>query len=136
MYLPKCHGGVRLVEEIHGRLCLDLEAEGSPLLNHAFIKKVVGLVETDGDAKRSLRAPDAGDVIEVRVGEQYVAHLQPVCLYGFEQLVNLVAGVDHHRVAGFFAADDVSVLEEGVDSADLENHREPSLGSFSHYGMR
>ena len=70
------------------------------------------------------------------MGQQDVADLEPVRLHGLEQLVDFVAGIDHHRLAGFLAADDEAVLEEGVDSAGLENHREPSSGSFSHYGMR
>ena len=97
---------------------------------------VAGLVQADGDPQRRLRPPDAGDVVEVRVGQQDIAHLEPVRLHGVQQLVDLVTRIDHDRVAGLGAADDVAVLVEGVDGADLENHREPSSGSFSHYGMR
>jgi hypothetical protein len=51
-------------------------------------------------------------------------------------LLDIVARVDDYGIEGVFAADDVAVLEEGGSSADLENHRELSSSSFSHYGVR
>ena len=54
--------------------------------------------------------------------QQDVADLEVVRLHRLEQLVDLVAGVDDHGVARLVAANDVAVLEERVDGADLENH--------------
>ena len=70
--------GLPLVEEIDRRLGLRLAAEGMPLLHDGAVEKIVVLVQPDRDAEGRFGAADAGDVIEVRVGQQDVADLQRV----------------------------------------------------------
>ena len=47
----------------------------------------------------SFAARNAGDVVDVRVRQQDVLHLQVVVADGGEQLVHLVAGIDQHALA-------------------------------------
>ena len=69
-------------------------------------------MQPDRHAERLLRGRDAGDVIEMGVGQQDVADREPVLLDRRQELVDLVAGVDDDALAGVLAADDESVLEE------------------------
>ena len=39
-----------------------------------------------------------------------------------QQLLDLVAGIDEHGLAGVLAADDVAVLEEGPDGRTFQDH--------------
>src|SRR5262249_1827903 len=41
---------------------------------------------------------------------------------GVNQLVDLVARIDHHRFARLLAAEDVAVLEEWLDGAGFQDH--------------
>ena len=57
-------------------------------------------MQPDRNAERPLRRRDAGDVVEMRVGEEDVFRVQPVPSQRVEQLVDLVAGIDDHGFAG------------------------------------
>ena len=134
---PEAHRVFTLVEEIHGRLFLRRKPERHALLDDALVEEVVVVVETDRNAKRSLRAADARDVVEMGVREQDVLDRQPVQRHCVEQIVHLVAGVDHDALTRLLAADHVAVLEERRDGPGLENHHgrilhaEPIDGRFS-----
>ncbi len=112
-----------VVKEVDRRLRIHANAEGQSLLNDRTVEELVVAVQADGNAERSLGAPDTGDVVEVRVGEQDVSDRQAgVRSIDDEQLVDLVAGVDEHAFPSVLAADDIAVLEERSDGARLEQH--------------
>ena len=65
-----------LIEPIHRRLRLDLQAEHPPLLHDGLVQRKVGLMQDDRCAERPFRTADAGDVIEMGVGQQDVRHAE------------------------------------------------------------
>jgi hypothetical protein len=127
---------VRLIEKVDRRLGLDRKAERPALLHDRFVQEVVGLVQAHRHAEHLLRAFDAGNVIQVRVGQQDVAGLQLVPGDRLQQRLDFVAGIDQHAFPCLFAADDVAVLVERRDGARFQDHREPSPRPFSHYWSR
>ena len=71
---------------------------------------------------------DAGNVIDVRVGQEDVLNLQIVVAARAEQAVHLVAGIDDDPFTGALAAHDESVLVERRLGTHLEDH---SLQSYT-----
>ena len=67
-------------------------------------------MEINGHVQRLLHLRHAGDVVDVRMGQQDVRDVDAAIAHGGEQLVSLVSGIDHDRLARPFAADDESVL--------------------------
>jgi hypothetical protein len=121
---PELHGALRLVEEIDRRLRLHGESEGAPLLDHCLVEEIVGLMEADRDVQRRLRPAYAGNVIEMRVGEQDVAHVQVVAPHRRQQVVDLIARVDQHGLPRLFTPDHESVLEERRHRSGFQDHLE------------
>ena len=68
-----------LVEPIHRRLWLDLQAEHQPLLHDGLVQREIRFVQHDRCAERPLRTADAGDVIEMGVRQQDVRDAQGRC---------------------------------------------------------
>ena len=86
------------------------------------VQKQVVAVKVDGDAVGILRRADAGDVIDVGMGQQDRLHLDVEIANRAHQLVHLVAGVDDDRLPRALAPDDEAVLVERGDGADFEKH--------------
>jgi len=63
-------------------------------------------------------------VINVRVRQQDVTNRQRQAADGLDKLLDLVAGVEHHRLAGTRATDDVAVFHERGRCPDFEDHRD------------
>jgi len=80
-------------------------------------------MEVDRRAQRPFRSRDAGDVIDVSVGQQDVAKAQRLTLRKHQQLLDLVTGIDQHRLAGFLAAEHEPVLEKRADRLSLDYHQ-------------
>ena len=84
--------------------------EQLPLLDRMFVQRQIVLMEIDRHVQRLLHLRHAGDVVDVRMGQQDVRDVDAAVAHRGEQLVGLVAGVDHDRFVRPFAADDESVL--------------------------
>ena len=80
-------------------------------------------MEVDRRAQRPFRSRDAGDVIDVSVGQQDVAKAQRLTLREHQQLLDLVTGIDQHRLAGILAAEHEPVLEKRADRLSLDYHQ-------------
>ena len=111
-----------VVEDVDRGRLTDLEAEQRALLHGAFVEEQVVPVQIDRHVVGVFRRADAGDVIDVRVGQQDRLHLDVEVADSAHQLVDLVAGIDDHRFARPLAADDEAVLVEGRDGPNLEKH--------------
>jgi CheY-like chemotaxis protein len=79
-------------------------------------------MEVDGDAKRPFRSGNAGDVIHVRVRQEDVTNVQRLLLGERQQLIDLVAGIDQHRLERLLAAQHEPILEKRPDRPSLDYH--------------
>ena len=70
-------------------------------------------------------AADAGDVVDVCMGQQDVTNRQLLAIGERQEGRDLVARIDEHGVPGRFAADDEAVLEERADRLSLNYHGPP-----------
>jgi PleD family two-component response regulator len=77
-------------------------------------------MQMHGHAERPLCGTDAGNVIDVRVGEQNAPDVQRLALREREQAGDLVAWIDQHRLAGAPAGDHKSILKERPDGLRLD----------------
>ena len=71
-----------------------------PVANRVLVEKQIVLVQIDRHAKRALGLGHPGDVIDVRMRQQDVRDLQFLRANEREQLVDLVARIDEHGLAG------------------------------------
>ena len=76
-------------------------------------------VQVHRGAERALGRRHAGDVIDVRVRQQDMAHVQAFALYDRQKLGELIARIDENRLARLVAGDDEAVLEERLHGASL-----------------
>src|SRR5688500_11767181 len=111
-----------LVKEIDWRLGIDVESERHALLHHCAVEEVVVGVQPDRHPERRLRAADAGDVIQMRVGQQDVLDRKTMALRWLEQQIDVVSRVDDDALPGFVAPDHESVLHERRDRSRFKNH--------------
>ena len=102
---------------------IDTQAEHRPLLDGAFVQEQIRVVQEDRHAESPLRGRDAGDVIDVRVGQQDALHRQGASADERQQPVHLVTRIDQHGFAGSLAGHDEAVLEEWSDSLRLDYHQ-------------
>ena len=79
-------------------------------------------MEVDRRTEGVLGAADAGDVIEMRVGEQDVLHLEPRRRGGPHDVFDLVSRIEHDRLASLLTAEEVPVLVEGRRDVGREKH--------------
>ena len=79
-------------------------------------------MQIDRHAERALGFGDARHVIDVRVRQQDVRDLQLLRANEVQQLLDLVARIDEHGLAGALAADDVAILEERPDGRAFQDH--------------
>jgi hypothetical protein len=61
-------------------------------------------MQADRRAQRPLRPRDARDMVEVGVRQQDILHRETVLRHRLQQIVHLVAGVNHDPFPGLFAA--------------------------------
>ena len=64
----------------------------------------------------------AANVIDVRVRDDDGFDGEPVALHDFENLGNVVAGIDHDSVARLLVAEDGAVAFEHAHTQDLVDH--------------
>ena len=111
-----------VVEDVDGRGLPDRQAEHSPLLDGVLVQRQVAFVEMDRGVQRVLDECNARDVIDVRVRQQDVHHLETVIPNRIEQCVSFVTRIDDDGVARAFAADNEPVLAKRWDGPDFEDH--------------
>ncbi len=111
-----------VIEGVHLRLRLHGDAEHRSLLDYSVVQEQVFGVQTDGNVEGFLRRCDAGDVIDMRVRQQDMLHLEVEGADSRNELVHFVARVDHDCLVRALAADNEAVLHEWRNRANLENH--------------
>ena len=122
--VPERHHLARCVELVHSRRWIDAKAEHRAHLDGALVEKQVVPVQVHRRAQRPLGGADAGDVIDVRVGEQNGTDRQALPLRKREQPGHLVSWIDEHRLARARAGDHESILKERPDGLHLDyDHR-------------
>ena len=62
-------------------------------------------------------------MIDVRVGDHDGGDLEIVPRKDIQDALDLVAGVDHHRLAGGFVTEDRAIALKGADRKDLVDHK-------------
>ncbi len=87
------------------------------------------------DTKSRFRAPDAGHMIEMRVRQQNRLDVQMISMGAIEELIDLIAGIDHHARARLLAGNDVPVLEERRDGGSDDVHA-TTASSYHRLNMR
>ena len=111
-----------VVEDVDRWGLPDRQAEHSPLLDGVLVQRHVAFMEMDGGVQRVLDQRDARDVIDVRVRQQDVHHIEAVVPNRAKQCVSLVTRIDDDGFARAFAADNEPVLEKRWDGPDFDNH--------------
>src|ERR1700674_1831274 len=79
-------------------------------------------MEIHGSAEGFLGPPDARDMIHMRVREEDVFHRELLRLDNVEEGLHLVARIDQDGLARRLAANNETVLVEGRDLANFEQH--------------
>ena len=125
--LAKSNHLIQRVELVDGRLRLHRQAEHRAVLDGVLVQEQVVAMQVNRHAKRPLCIGDTSHVIDVGVREQDVADGESMALGKRQQLINLVAGVDEHRLASRLAGHDEAVLEERAHGTSLNYHNEVIL---------
>jgi len=115
--------GIGTVVRVHGRRLADLEPEHRPLLDRHVVEKLIVAMEVDGDVERVFGGGHAGDVIDVSVRQKHGSDLDVEVTHGAQQLIDLIARVNEHRLAGARASHHKTVLVERRHGSYFENHR-------------
>ena len=112
----------RLVIGVDRRRRLDAHAEHHTRLHRLLVEKQIVAMQINGHTQRTFGRRHAGDMIDVRVGEQDVADRQFLPLGKRQQAANLIAGIDEHRLARRIAPDDEAVFQELSNRLPLNYH--------------
>ena len=111
----------QVVKDIDRRRLPDRDTEHPPLPDRMLVQRQIVLVEMDGGIQRVFHESDARNVVDVRVRQQNVHHIEAVIPDHAEQLVSLVTRVDNDGFARALAADDKPILVRRGDGPDFEN---------------
>ena len=123
LVLPEAQRLLPLVEVVDRGLRLDAQSEHLSLLDDPLVEEVVGAVQPDRNGQGVFCRGDAGDMVQVSVGQQDADDRERVLRGRGKQLVDFVTGIDDHTLPCLVAADDESVLEKGLDRTPLDDHR-------------
>ncbi len=110
----------RRVEVIDRRLRLNVQPEHPAHFDGPLVQEEVVAMERHLDAERPLRGGHSRHMVDVRVRQQNVVDRQRLILRDLKQLVDFVAGINEHGVAGAATGDDEAVLEERLDGSRLD----------------
>jgi hypothetical protein len=113
---------IRCVETIDPGLRLDAQTEHQSLLHNSVVQKVVVLVQPHGDAEGPLRCRNAGDMVEMRMGEQDLFRVELMALQGVQQISHFVAGIDDDSLTGLLASQDEAILEKRRNGVCFDEH--------------
>jgi CheY-like chemotaxis protein len=109
-------------EDVDRWLALDRQAEHRPLLHRVVVEEQVVGVKMNRGVEHALRDMNAADVIHMRMGEKDGANRHVELPGDLDELVDLVAWIEQHGLAGRRTADDIAVLHEWWYGADFEDH--------------
>ena len=87
-----------------------------------FQKSIIVLVEQNGSAGGGAEFHGSANVVDVGVGDDDLFDLEIVLADESENVVDVVAGIDHHGLVGSLVADDGAVALEGADGKDFVDH--------------
>ena len=119
------------VEAVDLRLRFDVDPEHQSLLHHAVVQGKVGGVEPHGHVEGAPGRRHAGDVIEVRVRQQDLAHVELRPARIRNEFVDFVARIDQCGLTCARTAREISVLHERRYGAAEANHgREWRIAAF------
>jgi CheY-like chemotaxis protein len=105
---------------IDRRLRLDLQSEEPSMFDGVFVQKQILAVQRYWHLEGTFGASDAGDVVDVGVGQQNLLERDLLPCGELEQCVDFVTRIDEYTFARSRARDDESVLEERADRLGLD----------------
>ncbi len=85
-------------------------------------QSVVILIEQNGGASSGAELHGSANVVDVGVSDHDLLHRQVVFADCFENVVDVVARIDHHRLARGLVADDRAVALQRADREDFVDH--------------
>ena len=94
------------------------------------LRRRLGVGDQRRPAELLARIGDAGDVVEVRVGDEDVGDLDPVALGSLEQRPEVVVAVDQDPVAALLVGDQVGVRQPLRVLGSLDVRRQHTRSSI------
>ena len=89
---------VGFIEMIDWWGLIDLEAKQSSVLDGLVVQKQIVAMKRHRNVQRAFRGAHAGDVVDVRMGQQDVRQRDPFARREHEQTIDLVAWIDQHAL--------------------------------------
>ncbi len=87
-----------------------------------FQKRVVVLVEQNRRARGRAQFHGSAHMIDVSMSDHDLLDFQVMFFDQSENVIDIVAGVDHHRFASDIVPDDGAIALQGSDRKDFVNH--------------
>ncbi len=110
------------IELVHRWQGIDVKPEHRALFDGPLVQEEIVTVQVDRRAECALGGRDAGDVIDVGMGEQNGAHRQEVPAGERQQCGHLIPRINHDGLSRPLAGDDKAVLEEWSNRLGLDYH--------------
>ena len=98
------------------------DAEPGSLNAHHFDQREIELVVVDGGSGEALELLGSGDVVDVGMGDDDLLQGELVPGQGFDDAVDVVAGIDHECLAGGLVAEDRAVALKWAYYQDFVDH--------------
>jgi CheY-like chemotaxis protein len=117
----------RFIEVIDRWLAFDVKAKHPAMFHCVVVQKQIITVEVHRHIEGTFRGAHAGHVIDVRMGQENVRHLDLLPRRVFEQAVDFVTRIDQHALPCPRTGDDESVLEEWANGLRLDYDHEVIL---------
>ena len=83
---------------------------------------IVVLVEQDRSASGSAEFHRPADVVDMRVGDDDLLHLQVVLAHKSQYVFNFIARIDHYRFARSLVSNDRAVALQRADRENFVDH--------------
>ena len=87
-----------------------------------FEERVIVLVEQDRCARRLFQLHGSADVVDMSMCDDDLLHGQPVLANNVEDIIDIVAWIDHHRFSCLFVPNHGTVALQHADRKDLMDH--------------
>lgn len=110
-----------LVEAIDRRRCrVDPEAEQPALSDRLLVEKQIVAVQADRYSERAFCRRHTGDMIDMGMGQQNPADIDPAIGHETKEAADLVARIDHYAFSRLGTRHHEAVLEERTDRLRLD----------------
>jgi hypothetical protein len=113
---------ILIVKPVNRWGLFDVETEHPSLLDSVLVEREIVSMEIHRRDQRALGRRHTGDVIDVRVRQKDVSHVEAMRNDGGKKFIDLVTGVDNNGFAGSLAANYEAVLVKRRSLANFENH--------------